>query len=424
MYAVGRLLRSAATGEPDFTARRWLLSGAGNWYQGIRSTWQKRRIGLLHTSNALRGSEYAFTPWISELLLRLLRWPGVAQRKHGLVGGFASFQQLNRIVADQLKAQLAIYGKSSDLPIYRYPVVWPLENKEFLRVAVVQGLMPQHSDFSEGLAALDSPGYRERHRNHTASVLHLANSHLASRDQVLGKSDAKPYVDLVLFPELSVHVEDQDLMRAFSDATGAMLFYGVLGAVAPGSSDPINIARWLIPQRDAGRRSWIEVDQGKWHLVPEEKSLGLVPWRPYQVIIELQSVDLAPLYRISGSICYDATDLSLAADLRDQSHMYVVSAMNKDIKTFDSMVAALRYHMYQHVLVANIGEYGGSTAQAPYDQEHRRLIAHSHGGQQISVSLFDVRIDDFGPKLEAGKSAGATGKKVRIGKTPPAGLRR
>ena len=27
--------------------------------------------------------------------------------------------------------------------------------------------------------------------------------------------------------------------------------------------------------------------------------------------------------------------------------MYVVSAMNKDVNTFDGMVAALRYHMYQ-----------------------------------------------------------------------------
>ncbi len=43
--------------------------------------------------------------------------------------------------------------------------------------------------------------------------------------------------------------------------------------------------------------------------------------------------------------------------------------MNKDVKTFDGVVAALRYHMYQHVLIADVGEYGGSTAQAPYDKE-------------------------------------------------------
>jgi len=169
----------------------------------------------------------------------------------------------------------------------------------------------------------------------------------------------------------------------------------------------------------------VEVDQGKWHLTEEEKALGVKPWRPYQVVIELVSPN-EEAFRISGSICYDATDLALAADLRDESHMYAVAAMNKDVKTFDGMVAALRYHMYQHVVIANCGEFGGSTAQAPYDQEHRRLVTHSHGSEQLAISVFDVRIDDFGPKLEAAKVGVPVKKTViqRIGKTPPAGLKR
>lgn len=106
--------------------------------------------------------------------------------------------------------------------------------------------------------------------------------------------------------------------------------------------------------------------------------------------------------------------------------MFVVVAMNKDVKTFDNMVSALRYHMYQHVLIANSGEFGGSTAQAPYDLEHKRLISHVHGSQQIAVSVFDVDTDDFGPKLNAAKPGIVEKKdiKVRIGKTPPAGLQR
>ena len=148
------------------------------------------------------------------------------------------------------------------------------------------------------------------------------------------------------------------------------------------------------------------------------------PWRPYQVIIELRDNNQDP-YRIAGSICYDATDISLAADLRDVSHMYVVAAMNKDVKTFDSMMGALRYHMYQHVIVANTGEFGGSTAQAPYDQEHHRLIAHVHGSRQVAISLFEVDVNHFGPKLLA-RPSGKRKKSVgtRMGKTPPAGLNR
>ena len=427
MYALGRLLRAAATGEPDFTARHWLTREDTGWYRGLKSTWHKRRMGMLHSAEGLRGTTAAITPWFSDLLLHLLRWPGVAERQGQEVPTIATRRDFNDAIKKRLDAQKKLYGVSSQLPIYRYPVEWPLDPVRGLRVAMVQGLMPLHRHFNDGLASLDVPGYREKHRNHTAALLHLTHRHLAARDYVLGASD-KPHFDLVVFPELSIHVEDQDLMRAFSDATGAMLFYGLLAAREPTTGEPINAARWLVPQRRAGRRAWIEVDQGKFNLTSEELDLGIKPWRPYQVVIEL--LDSTKLtnkpYRLTGSICFDATDLSLAADLRNESHMYVVSAMNKDVKTFDGMVSALRYHMYQHILIANIGEFGGSTAQAPYDKDHQRLISHSHGSNQLAISVFDVRLEDFGPELEAARPGVKKWKEIRerIGKAPPAGLNR
>lgn len=425
MYALGRLLRAAATGELDFTTRQWLLRDETGWYRGIRSTWQKRRVGMLHTATALRGTTSAVTPWFMNLLLNLLRWPGIATDEASTeLGSIRMPNDFAQFVRARLAHQAALFGVSSNVPVYRYSVDWPLRPSRQLRMVLVQGLMPAFKDFSDGLVGLDTPGYRERHRNHTAALLHLAYRQLQARDSVLGK-EHKPQVDLIIFPEYAIHVNDQDLMRAFSDATGAMLFYGLLGATVPGTSHPANMARWLVPQRRGGRRSWVEVDQGKWHLTEEEKKLHVRPWRPYQVVIELNWND-EPGYRISGAVCYDATDIALAADLKDESHMFIVAAMNQDVKTFDSMVSALRYHMYQHVLIANAGEFGGSTAQAPYDREHERLVSHVHGSNQIAVSVFDVDVDHFGPKLEAAKPAVAMLKtaKVRIGKTPPAGLKR
>lgn len=425
MYAFGRLLRSAATGELDFTARHWLLRDEPGWYSGIRSTWHKRRMGMLHSATALGGTTTAITPWLSKLLLGLLRWPGIAA--DGVVetiGAASTPTEFGALVRTRLAEQAKLFGASSNVPVYRYPVDWTLKDSRHLRVVLVQGLMPATKDFADGMAGLSDPRYRERHRNHTAALLHLVYRQLYARDSVLGK-EHKPQVDLVMFPEYSIHVDDQDLMRAFSDATGAMLFYGLLGAKAPGTAADINAARWLVPQRRSGRRSWVEVDQGKWHLTDAEEALSVTPWRPYQVVIELRWRD-EPGYRISGAICYDATDIALAADLKDESHMFVVAAMNKDVKTFDSMVAALRYHMYQHVLIVNSGEFGGSTAQAPYELEHRRLVSHVHGSQQIAVSVFDLDVDDFGPVLNAAKPGKKVVKSVteRIGKTRPAGLRR
>lgn len=428
MYAVGRLLRAAATGELDFTTRQWVLREETGRYVGIRSTWQKRRFGMMHAATALGGTTAPITPWFSELLLRLLQWPGISADAD-LIPDFDSISSpvdFVRFIEERLQTQAAIYGASSRLPIYVYPVEWKLGESPKLRVAMVQGLMPSFSDFENHKGKLDDPGYRAKHRNHTASLLNLLHRHIKAHDSISGRPH-KPYVDLIVFPEYSIHPSDQDLIRALSDATGAMVFYGLAGTKDPVTGNQVNAARWLVPQRRGGRRSWVEVDQGKWHVTKLEEKYQIRPWRPYQVVIELRdSSRSAPYYRIAGAICYDATDISLAADLRDVSHMFVVAAMNKDVKTFDSMVSALRYHMYQHVLIANSGEFGGSTAQAPYDKEHQRLISHVHGNQQIAISLFEVNMDHFGPSLLALQSSESKSNLAteRIGKTPPAGLKR
>ena len=55
----------------------------------------------------------------------------------------------------------------------------------------------------------------------------------------------------------------------------------------------------------------------------------------------------------------------MAADLRDQSDVFAILALNKDVATFDQMALALHYHMFQMVIVANNGLYGGSNAYVP-----------------------------------------------------------
>lgn len=78
------------------------------------------------------------------------------------------------------------------------------------------------------------------------------------------------------------------------------------------------------------------------------------------------------------------------------------------------MVAALHFHMYQPVILANMGEFGGSSAQAPLPR-HDRLIAHVHGNNQVAVSLFEI---DPAPFKSTAKS-----KSARELKTPPAGYK-
>ncbi|TAL90239.1 MAG: hypothetical protein EPN62_09905 [Candidimonas sp.] len=121
--------------------------------------------------------------------------------------------------------------------------------------------------------------------------------------------------------------------------------------------------------------------------------MGVKGYRPHVTLIELP-IGAKTRTRVAAAICYDATDLDLVSDLRDKSDMFLVAALNQDVQTFDNMVAALHFHMYQPVVLANSGEFGGSTAQAPLPK-HERLIAHVHGGNQLAVSVFEIDVSPF-----------------------------
>ena len=94
---------------------------------------------------------------------------------------------------------------------------------------------------------------------------------------------------------------------------------------------------------------------------------------------------------LTASVCYDATDLSMAADLRNQSDVFAILALNKDVKTFDQMALALNYDMFQLVIVANNGQYGGSNAYWPSNDVVKRQIFHLHGQSQATVAFLEIK---------------------------------
>ena len=107
----------------------------------------------------------------------------------------------------------------------------------------------------------------------------------------------------------------------------------------------------------------------------------------------------------------------MAADLKDVSDVLAIPALNKDVKTFDQMALALHYHMFQLVVVANSGQYGGSNAYWPMKDAHVRQVFHTHGQPQASISFLEI--DDIGAFLERHDVSGANADDW---KHPPAGL--
>src|SRR3546814_19038459 len=54
------------------------------------------------------------------------------------------------------------------------------------------------------------------------------------------------------------------------------------------------------------------------------------------------------------------------------------------------MAQALHYHMFQLVLIANNGAYGGSNAHVPKGEAYQRQVFHTHGQPQATISFFEI----------------------------------
>src|SRR3546814_1664247 len=74
----------------------------------------------------------------------------------------------------------------------------------------------------------------------------------------------------------------------------------------------------------------------------------------------------------------------------DLSDVFAIPALNLDVGTFDQMAQALHYHMFQLVLIANNGAYGGSNAHVPKGEAYQRQVFHTHGQPQATISFFEI----------------------------------
>jgi len=422
LYGLGRILRSCITGDFDFTAARYLATEDLSRYSGLRSTWFKRRFGLLNNGRGLLDEPAPISPWLSGLLSVLLQWPGTDIKGQSATRFLSAKTRIDilDLILERITEQRALYGGQSATPMYVVPIQEDrTPEPRAMRIAIVQPMLPRRDQFNDKEPCRWSRKLMAQHRRHLAEVCRLTYQKLRTwaTAQEFGEYTAgtgEPLVDVILFPELSVHPEHVSHLRVLSDKVKASIFAGLTFIESPKHAAPINQGLWLIrTETPGGGRTFQYAWQGKNHPTASERKMGVKGYRPYQLLVEFPIGGNTPM-RVAAAICYDATDLALVADLRERSDVFLVAAHNQDVQTFDNMVAALHFHMYQPVVLANMGEYGGSTAQAPLRQ-HERLIAHVHGVNQVAVSVFEVDPSPF-------KST-ATVKMGKELKTPPAGYK-
>lgn len=414
-YRLGMFIRSCLLGSVDWTQNSF-SNITSNTYSGIKTSFIKRQVGMMQSPESFHGDVSPTSSWLADLLFFLLQHPGIQFSEEHCFSVIKDWSSLQKVIENRVKEQKQLFCSLSGIPSYieKVNLNWKDSKKKSLKVVMVQSLLPYKKDFGENGLKLDNPKYRAKHRRHVASVAELLLHKIYSQNTVQKGHSKKIDTDLIVWPELAVHRDDMDILERLSDKTGAIILTGITFLDLKGIKGPNNVAMWLIPNKKENGRQFIKRLQGKEHLMKDEKSQAC-SWRPYQLIVELShpAFQSQQGFRLTSSICYDATDLKISADLKDKTDAYIIPALNKDVATFDNMVDALYYHMYQHVVLVNTGEFGGSVAKAPYSG-HDKLITHVHGVEQVSISSFDMNMFDF-------REVGAGYKSDKSVKTRPAG---
>ena len=426
-FQLGFLLRFILSRHPDFTRP----IRPANWketesvYRPAESHWYQRLHGLYNGQAAFGDDWLPITDWVEGFLLALLRWPGCR-----VPDGFGWVEQgivearswINERI-DELERRRGDATGALIFPLLaKHPIA--TNTTRPLRACVVQTTIPTDSDFSKADMALRSNEIRRQHRNHLSAALAAVERMLALRET---HKQREGRLDWLILPELAVHPDDVSThLIPFARAHRTLILAGMTYEEVLSGQPLVNSALWIIPEwSDAYGLQVRTRRQGKKHLAPNENAINiggpklLQGFRPCQWLIGYPwsaAEGDRPIW-LTAAVCYDATDLGLAADLRNKSDVLAIPALNKDIKTFDQMALALHYHMFQLVVVANSGEYGGSNAYWPKREAHIRQVFHTHGQPQALIAFLEI--DDIAEFLKRRDSAEA---REDGWKYPPAGL--
>ena len=423
-FQLGYLLRFILTAQVDFSfpVQRPSWKETELLYRPTRGHWLQGQYGYYSGHDAFGDDWLPISQNTQDLLFSLLIWPGC--RAPGLEGHHVSLHEIASKIDTALSEAKKAIGSATQTLMLTVNAPIPGANKDGrpLRACVVQSIMPECRDFRPHDLVMMDPAIRKKHRQHLSAALSAVVKMLDLRET---HNPVKKRLDWLIFPELAVHPADvQTHLVPFARAYKTIILTGICYEPIVPNQHLMNSALWVIPHKVPGRGLQILTRrQGKQNLSRMENNINspiqkISGFRPAQWLVGYEwsgKVKSDPLW-LTASICYDATDLKLASDLRNRSDVYAIPALNQDVGTFDQMAQALNYHMYQLVLIANNGAYGGSNAHWPKGKAYKRQIFHTHGQPQATISFFEIDdINDLKDRWNHGK------KKANKWKYPPAG---
>ena len=437
-FQVGFLLRFILSAKQDFASTvqppHWREAAAT--YRKPQGHWYQKVYGLFNGHSAFGDDWLPISDWIERMLFALLSWPGCRYAEWGCVREGIGATRV--AIESRLLTLQRLQGPTGSvllLPLRTFRPDRSTKDRP-LRACVIQTVVPGLDDIKRaacaGTLAFSDPTFRARHRNHLSAALAAVERMLDLRETHLERGGR---LDWLILPELSVHPRDvYTHLIPFARAHKTIILAGMTYQELLAGQPLVNSALWVIPVWSAAHGLQIITRrQGKKNLAPEEEKINntgpiLQGFRPCQWLLGYEwsaKDENRPLW-LTGAICYDATDISLAADLRGRSDVFAIPALNRDVTTFDQMALALHYHMFQLVIIANNGQFGGSNAYWPHKDPWTKQVFHLHGQPQASVAFLEIDdIADFVTRIETARCPtppSPPGPTLSKWKPPPAGL--
>ncbi|MFZ5949240.1 MAG: RNA-directed DNA polymerase [Candidatus Rifleibacteriota bacterium] len=429
-FRLGYLLRFVLTRQIDFSmpVRKSSWKENETVYRAPTSHWLQRHYGSFSGHSAFGDEWLAITEWFESFMFSLLAWPGCTLNVNNEIQQAVSAGKSSTIelLKERIKALKKMRGSATKLHFLPIDMQWPhkaVNNRPF-RACIIQTILPKIEDLIES-PLLENAEIRRKQKNHLAEALGAVDQMVALRRSHTAETFN---LDLLILPELSVHPDDVDnFLVPFARSRKTIILAGLTYDEIKKDQGYVNSAIWVIPvwSQKLGLQI-LKRRQGKQNPANiEENNLNgkFLSHRPCQWVTNYHWTDLKtkPI-RLTASICYDSTDLSLVSDLKDKSDVFIVPAFNQDVNTFDHMALALHYHMFQMVVVANNGHFGGSCAHQPKADNFHRQIFHLHGNNQATLSFLEIKnIPEFLCRLTPQTQTIETTK--QIWKHPPAGIK-
>ena len=398
-FNTGLLLRYALRGSNDFLSNMSKnRSRSYPRYTKPVSHWEQQRYAGYQGRDAFGPDWLPISQFTENLLFDLLRWPGA-----GVGHDIVPVHELLSTVSSQLEYIRNKRGQYTSTTFLEQSASYlPQKDRgdRTLRIGIVQSVVPTFKHYKRHYndPELSAHEIRSQCREHLSAIMAGVSQQLRVRESHICSPNGR-IIDLLVFPELAIHPQDIDTyLLPFVQQYRCLVLLGQV--YHPKDLHPnsplINSALWLIPDKSGSDGLQIRrIEQGKAHIAETERNLSPAPvgFRPVQWLIKYhwqrEAEEEHPL-RLTASICYDATDIELAAELRSRSDLYIVCALNKDVGTFDRMAEAIHYHMFQGFILVNNGQYGGSSFFMPFKKPYEREVFHLHGQPQASIAFAEI----------------------------------